>query len=214
MIIANRTVLSTAVTALLVGALRTALPARAGIERAYPTDGENRPILSGSGGCVHSGSWKESMPTCPEPTVVVEEGQGKIVFSVDDAEFFGFDQVQLSDQTKADLDAMVGAVENADMIHGVTITGHADRIGPAPYNENLALRRAQAVKDYLVARGIPAERIETLSDGSSRPLFTCPHVKNERKLIRCLAPNRRVDIEALLADTVDVATVTLSPAVE
>jgi len=91
---------------------------------------------------VHTGRWQESMPTCPEPTLVVEGGQAKFVFAADESEFFGFDQVSFSDQVKADLDSVVGAVDNADMIHGITVTGHADRIGPAPYNDKLALRRA------------------------------------------------------------------------
>jgi OOP family OmpA-OmpF porin len=137
------------------------------------------------------------------------DGKASIAFTADDSEFFGFDKVKLSDRIKKDLDTMVGAVESADMIHGITITGHADRIGPSPYNSKLALRRADAVKSYLVSKGIPADRIVAESDGSSQPVVTCPGVKNEGKLIRCLAPNRRVDIQALLADTVNVADVTL-----
>jgi outer membrane protein OmpA-like peptidoglycan-associated protein len=211
MTLTNKTVLGTAFSALLVGTLSMTLPEQASADGSYLTSGEGHPVLSSNGGCVHTGSWKDSMPTCPEPTLVVEDDDAMIVFAVDDSEFFGFDKVKLSDEAKADLDTVVGAVANADLIHGITVTGHADRIGPAPYNEQLAQRRAQAVKDYLVSRGIAAERIQTASDGSSEPLVSCPNVKNEHKLIHCLAPNRRVDVEALLANNVDLETVTLVP---
>ncbi len=211
MTLAKHMILSTTATAVLLGALATASLAHAGGENPYVTDSEGQPVRTENSGCVHSRAWKDSMPTCPEPTLVVEEGKSRIVFAVDDAEFFGFDQVKLSDEVKADLDAVVNSVENVDMIHGITVTGHADQIGPAPYNEQLALHRAQAVKDYLVTKGIPANRVQALSNSSSKPLVSCPGIKNERKLIRCLAPNRRVDIEALLADTVDIANVNLVP---
>jgi outer membrane protein OmpA-like peptidoglycan-associated protein len=211
MIVKKRTLLASAVAALLAGALIASIPARAE-EHGYVEDAGGEPVMAGSGGCVHTGRWKESMPTCPEPTLVMEEGQAEIVFAADDSEFFGFDKVNLSDQVKADLDALVGAVDDADMIHGITVTGHADRIGPAPYNDKLALRRAEAIKAYLVSKGIPADRIQTLSDGSSTPLVTCAGIKNEKKLIRCLAPNRRVDIEALLADNVNIEAVTIQSA--
>ena len=196
---------------LLLGIFGTALAAETDTSGAYVKDSEGQPVHTGSGGCLHTGNWQESMPTCPEPTLVVEEGQAMIVFAADDAEFFGFDQVKLSDQIKADLDTVIGAVKDADMIHGIIVTGHADRIGPAPYNEQLAQRRAQAVKEYLVSKGIPAKRIQAQSDGSSQPLVSCPEIKNKQKLIRCLAPNRRVDIEALLADQVDIGSVSLAP---
>lgn len=206
----DKTVFAAALGTLLVSALGIVQPVLAASEGAYPTDTEGQLVRSASG-CVHTGSWKESMPTCPEPTLVVEDDKALIVFTVDDAEFFNFDQVKLSDQVKTDLDAVVNAVQNADLIHGITITGHSDKIGPAPYNEKLAMGRAQAVKDYLVTKGIPAERIVATSDGGSNPLVTCTGIKSKAKLVHCLAPNRRVDIEALLSDTVDIDTISLLP---
>ncbi len=206
----NKTVFAAALGTLLVGALGIVQPVLAASQDAYPTDSEGQPVFSASG-CVHAGSWKKSMPTCPEPTVVVEDDKAMIVFAVGDEEFFGFDQVKLDDPVKRDLDALVNAVQNVDLIHGITITGRADRIGPDPYNEQLAMKRAEAVKAYLVSKGIPAERILATNDGSSKPLVTCPGIKSKAKLIRCLAPNRRVEIEAVLANTVDLDTIVLIP---
>jgi len=190
--------------AVLAVSFSIAQPAMAGQESGYVVDSEGQPVRSGSGECLHTGSWVPSMPTCPEPAVVFEEDQTRILFTLDDSEFFGFDQVALSRQAKADLDDLVKALQDADMIHGITITGHADRIGPSPYNERLALKRSEAVKRYLVSGGIPADRVQTLSDGSAQPLVTCPDTRDSSTLVLCLAPNRRVDIEALLATNVAI----------
>ncbi len=197
--------------AVLIGTLSSVQPAMAGEASGYVFDSAGQPVLTRSGGCVHTGSWDASMPACPEPTLVFEEDQGKILFALDDSEFFGFDEITLSDRAKADLDTMINAVEDSDEIHGVSVTGHADQIGPSPYNEQLALKRADSVKNFLISKGIPADRIQTLSDGNSQPLVSCPGITNRSDLIRCLAPNRRVDIEALVANNVVINTELLLP---
>ncbi|MET0028084.1 MAG: OmpA family protein [Candidatus Thiodiazotropha sp.] len=193
------------------GALTLANPVLASEVPGYLYDIAGQPVTSGSGECVHTGAWNDAMPTCPEPNVVFEESKGLIQYTLDDSEFFGFDKVTLSDHVKADLDSLVSSVEDTDLIHGITITGHADAIGPAPYNAQLAQRRADAVKSYLVDKGVPADRINTQSDGSSDPLVTCTGTKDKNQLISCLAPNRRVDIQALVADNVDISTFLVVP---
>jgi outer membrane protein OmpA-like peptidoglycan-associated protein len=199
---------------MLIGSLAFAQPALSAQESGYALDINGDPVHSGSGGCVHTGAWKASMPTCPEPTLVLEEDQAKIVFALDDSEFFGFDQVKLTDQAKADLNALISAVDGADQFHGITITGHADQIGPAPYNAQLALKRAESVKNYLVSHGLPADRLLAVGDGDSQPLVSCQNMKNRGELVRCLAPNRRVDIEALLADNVDIDILLIQPSAQ
>ncbi|MET0064868.1 MAG: OmpA family protein [Candidatus Thiodiazotropha sp.] len=154
------------------------------------------------------------MPACPLPNVVFEERNGLLQYTLDDSEFFGFDKVLLSEHIKADLDSLINNIEDTDLIHGITITGHADDIGPAPYNTQLAQRRADAVKHYLVGQGIPSDRINTQSEGSSNPLVTCAGIQNKSQLINCLAPNRRVDIQALVAENVDISTLLILPAGE
>jgi OOP family OmpA-OmpF porin len=78
----------------------------------------------------------------------------------------------------------------------VLVTGHTDRIGTQQYNQRLSERRADAVRDYLVSRGVPKDRIETLGMGKTQPVpgVVC-NQKNLKELIVCLAPNRRVEIE-------------------
>ncbi|MEJ2425115.1 MAG: OmpA family protein [Candidatus Thiodiazotropha sp.] len=102
------------------------------------------------------------------------------------------------------------SIDDNDLLHGITITGHADTIGPFPYNAQLAQRRADAVKNYLIEKGIPSDRIEALSDGSSDPLVTCTGTQDKNQLISCLAPDRRVDIQARVADNVVFDTLSVS----
>jgi peptidoglycan-associated lipoprotein len=66
----------------------------------------------------------------------------------------------------------------------ITIEGHADERGTREYNLALGARRASATKDFLVAQGIPASRIRTISYGKERPVAVCDD-------IRCWSQNRR-----------------------
>ena len=75
--------------------------------------------------------------------------------------------------------------------------GHTDRIGSAAYNQKLSLRRAEAVKQYLVSKGIAANRVYAEGKGKSQPV-TKPGDCNSKKgeaLVGCLQPDRRVDVE-------------------
>ncbi|MGH9345707.1 MAG: OmpA family protein, partial [Vicinamibacterales bacterium] len=81
---------------------------------------------------------------------------------------FDFDRYNLRPEAVKILDEAVTTLrENADL--RVTIEGHTDSIGTSEYNLALGERRANAVRDYLVSRGIVASRIETVSYGEERP---------------------------------------------
>ncbi len=206
----NTPTLNATVAAVLLSAVGAMLSAPVAAADAWLSIREGQPIHLGSG-CVHTGEWKTSMPTCPEPTLVHENGRAMIVFTLDDAALFNFDQVKLSDRARTNLDALVASVDKADKIERISVTGHADRNGPPRYDKRLAQRRAEAVKDYLVSKGILASRIQASSDDTAPPFVTCPNIQSERARIRCLAPNRRVDIEAQLADDAIVDPATLVP---
>jgi OOP family OmpA-OmpF porin len=77
----------------------------------------------------------------------------------------------------------------------VLVTGHTDRLGTEAYNQKLSQRRADAVRDYLVSKGVDRAKIETLGLGEKQPVVQCDQ-KNMKQLIACLQPNRRVDVEA------------------
>ena len=103
---------------------------------------------------------------------------------------FAFDSTQLSAAGRAALDAWVaGEGKEAKIV----IFGHADRLGPASYNMALSRRRAEAVRAYLVRKGVDAGRIEIIAKGESQPVKHCKGGANPRT-IACLAPNRRVEI--------------------
>jgi OOP family OmpA-OmpF porin len=76
----------------------------------------------------------------------------------------------------------------------VTVSGHADRLGEAKYNHELALRRAVAVSGYLATHGIPGRALTVREYGEDRPLVSCDGVKGHKALVACLAPNRRAEI--------------------
>jgi len=74
--------------------------------------------------------------------------------------------------------------------------GHADRIGPNQYNEKLSAERAEAVKQYLAQKGIEQQRVRSEGRGENQPV-TGDQCKGQKgaKLISCLQPDRRVEIE-------------------
>jgi OOP family OmpA-OmpF porin len=81
----------------------------------------------------------------------------------------------------------------------ITIRGYTDRLGTAAYNEKLSMRRAQAVKSYLVeSRGLPADKLSARGEAGSAPVTQpgeCPGERQTAALIACLQPDRRVDVE-------------------
>lgn len=76
------------------------------------------------------------------------------------------------------------------------IVGHTDRLGDDDYNMKLSQARAETIRQYLVVKSVPAERITALGVGKSAPLVECNQYKRNEALIRCLEPNRRFEIEA------------------
>ncbi len=100
--------------------------------------------------------------------------------------FFDFDSYALRDDAKAALDADAQLLRtNADA--AITIEGHCDERGTVEYNQALGEKRANAARDYLVAAGIVATRIQTVSYGKERPFCT---ESNET----CWQQNRRANL--------------------
>ena len=111
---------------------------------------------------------------------------------------FDFNKATLRPEGKAKLDDVV-AKSNQLVLEVVIAVGHADRIGSAAYNQKLSEKRAASVKDYLVSKGIPANRIYTEGKGSKQPVTKADQCKGPKsaKVIACLQPDRRVDIEII-----------------
>ncbi|WP_426196898.1 OmpA family protein [Massilia sp. DWR3-1-1] len=110
-------------------------------------------------------------------------------------ELFEFDSARLT-LPQPRLDDIAAALAADPSITDVDITGHADRLGSAKYNQKLSERRANAVRDYLVGKGIAAERLKAFGKGETMPVVTCKE-SNRAALIKCLEPNRRVEVEQI-----------------
>lgn len=81
-----------------------------------------------------------------------------------------------------------------DSIAGITIVGHADRMGSPSGNLKISEKRAATVKDYLVRRGVDAAILQSMGKGDADPIADCPGGKANKALIACLSPNRRVEV--------------------
>ena len=88
---------------------------------------------------------------------------------------------------KKSIDDAVAKLKGVDL-EMVIATGHTDSIGSDAYNQKLSERRAAAVKDYLVSKGIAASKVTTIGKGESQPVATNKTAEGRQK-------NRRVDIE-------------------
>lgn len=111
---------------------------------------------------------------------------------------FNFGKATLKPEGRQALDQLYSQLSNLDPKDGsVVVLGFTDRIGSAGFNQKLSEKRGQSVVDYLVSKGIPANKISARGMGSTSPVTgsTCANVKARAKLIDCLAPDRRVEIE-------------------
>ena len=114
---------------------------------------------------------------------------------------FAFDRSGTGDilpKGRAELDALAQQLRSSSVeVQSLTITGHADRLGSAAYNEQLALRRATTVRHYLQAAGLSMP-IQVRSMGEREPVTTgCPGTVRSPALIACLQPDRRVVVDIL-----------------
>ena len=103
--------------------------------------------------------------------------------SVGDRVFFDTDQTDLNERGQATLDKQAEWL-NRYSRYRFTIEGHADERGTREYNFALGARRAESVKNYLIAKGVSASRMKTTSYGKERPVATCDDIS-------CWSQNRR-----------------------
>ncbi len=127
-------------------------------------------------------------PPPPAPT--------KVTFSADS--LFDFDQATMKPAGKQAIDKFSSDLKGTDF-DVINVTGHTDRLGSHAYNMKLSTRRAEAVKSYLVeSAGIPSGKIGAKGVNGSEPVTKpgeCKGSKPTKKLIACLQPDRRVEVE-------------------
>ncbi|RLM25799.1 porin OmpA [Brenneria alni] len=130
----------------------------------------------------------------PAPAPVVETKR----FTLKSDVLFNFNKSTLKPEGQQSLDQLYTQLSSLDPKDGsVVVLGFTDRIGSEQYNQTLSEKRAQSVVDYLVAKGIPADKISARGHGKADPVTgsTCDNVKPRAALIDCLSPDRRVEIE-------------------
>jgi len=144
-------------------------------------------------------------PPAPAPVVVHE----KVTLSA--KVLFGFDKTTLRPEAQSVLDPLVDRLKADDHLQSVEINGYTDYLGSEKYNLVLSQKRADAVKDYFVSHGVPAEKISTLGHGEDGATMTdtckAQYKKHTKKayaaLKDCLEPDRRVE---LLINTLQATT--------
>ncbi|BCO26573.1 hypothetical protein MIZ03_1456 [Rhodoferax lithotrophicus] len=111
----------------------------------------------------------------------------KVTYAAD--AFFDFDKAVLKPEGKAKLDDLVGKVKDINL-EVIIAVGHTDSVGTDAYNQKLSVKRSEAVKAYLVSKGIEKNRVYTEGKGESQPV-----ADNKTKEGR--SKNRRVEIEVV-----------------
>ncbi len=175
------------------------------------TDSQGVPVRDSSGNCVltsgiaHPDCQPKKDAPAPKPSAPAAPGapatgakpaapaakpapasvKQAIVIQAD--ALFDFDKSVVRPDGKKNIDDALAKLKGVD-VEMVIATGHTDNVGTDAYNQKLSERRAAAVKEYLVSKGIPASKITTLGKGESQPVATNKTKEGRQK-------NRRVDIE-------------------
>ena len=153
-----------------------------------------------SGDCWRDSSWTPATaaPGCGAPVAAPKAAApaapaapvaaaSKVTYAAD--AFFDFDKAVVKPAGKAKLDDLVSKVKGINL-EVIIAVGHTDSVGSDAYNQKLSVRRAEAVKAYLVSKGIEKNRIYTEGKGEKQPV-----ADNKTKEGR--AKNRRVEIEVV-----------------
>ncbi|MGS0741546.1 outer membrane protein OmpA [Glaciimonas sp. GG7] len=173
---------------------------------AYLQDARGTIARDPYGLCWHTGYWTpaDSVPGCDgeiaqaappavappapaAPVVIAAPTSQKVTFAAD--AFFDFDKAVLKPEGKAKLDDLTSKLGDLNL-EVIIAVGHTDSVGTVAYNQKLSIRRAEAVKAYLVHKGIEQNRVYTEGKGKSQPVA-------DNKTAAGRAKNRRVEIEVV-----------------
>lgn len=126
-------------------------------------------------------------PAAPAPAARPAPASVRQAVVIQADALFDFDKSVLRPDGRKSIDDALAKLSGVDL-ELVIATGHTDSRGTDAYNQKLSERRAAAVKDYLVSKGIPAAKVTTIGKGESQPVATNKTDEGRQK-------NRRVDIE-------------------
>ena len=209
--------------ATLLGLSAAALAQTPGIDRSgtvgYVIDQRDNVVKSGTGLCWRTGFWTPAMaiaecdpdlvkkpapaaaPAAPAakpaaPVAAPKPAAQKVTLAAD--ALFDFDKAVLRPEGKSKLDKLSGDIKGIKL-EVIIAVGHADRFGSDAYNQKLSEKRAEAVKAYLVSKGVEPNRVYTEGKGEKQPITKADQCKGpkSKKTIDCLQPDRRVEIEVI-----------------
>lgn len=149
---------------------------------AADCDGALKPVAAAVAPAATPAPATPAPAPAPAPAVA-----SKVTFSAD--AFFDFDKSVLKPEGKAKLDDLASKVKGINL-EVVIAVGHTDSVGSDAYNQKLSVRRAEAVKAYLVSKGIEKNRVYTEGKGEKQPVA-------DNKTAEGRAKNRRVEIEVV-----------------
>ncbi|ABM38091.1 MULTISPECIES: outer membrane protein OmpA [Polaromonas] len=130
-----------------------------------------------------------SAPPVAAPVVVpvAPPAATKVTYAAD--AFFDFDKSVIKPAGKEKLDDLIGKIKDINL-EVIIAVGHTDSVGSDSYNQKLSVRRSEAVKAYLVSKGIEKNRVYTEGKGEKQPVA-------DNKTAEGRAKNRRVEIEVV-----------------
>lgn len=159
------------------------------------SNGSGTVVRSTSGACVRT-RWIDNQDDCATEISMPRAVSRSVIARVDRTVYFEFDRAVLLPEMKQRLDTLASRLRADRNVRGAQIVGYADRIGNPSYNEKLSKKRAEAARRYLIARGVINTNIaETRWLGEDVPVTDCPDDLTRERLIECLQPDRRVEVE-------------------
>lgn len=189
---------------------------------AYAADSNGAILRSGDGLCWRTGYWTPEdavtgcdgellppiskttapaiVPAAPamaavSPPAVAAPARCDFTTTLEGDETFGFNKATLTKAAKDRIDhEILPKLAQCAVIDVILVSGHTDHLGTPKYNQVLSTKRAATIASYLKAKDVSAH-METRGYGADHPIKTCTDKKYRKKLIACLAPNRRAIIE-------------------
>jgi OmpA-OmpF porin, OOP family len=193
-------------------------------------DTQGAVVMSGSGQCWHTGygpapSWTAAcgglrpvavVAPAPAPAAAAPVVAAPVVMAaaaplpvaekvrVDANILFDSDKSAIRPADRDKLDKFVAGLRGLDS-QNITVTGHADRMGSDASNQALSQRRVDAVKAYLVGKGVASNRVQTSARGETQPTTAAGECKDGKNAtnVACLQPDRHVSIEVSGTRTVN-----------
>jgi OOP family OmpA-OmpF porin len=156
---------------------------------AKDTDGDT--VADHLDNCINQAGPADNQGCPAEQKQLIAIKQDRI--DIKDKVYFDTSQATIQARSNALLDQMAKVLSEHPEILKIVIEGHTDDRGPADFNRTLSQQRADAVRDYLVKKGVAADRLETKGFGPDRPVQ--PNTTSEGR-----AANRRVDFLTRYAD--------------